>query len=89
MAVDLAQIIKKSDSDLKFIITTHSPLFYNVLYNEIGNKDCYMLAKYENGSYDLDIKFGDSNKNFSYHHYLINTIKQAIENNTIFIRSFN
>jgi len=33
MAVNLAKRIKESESDLKFIITTHSPLFYNVLYN--------------------------------------------------------
>jgi wobble nucleotide-excising tRNase len=31
MAVDLADIIKKSESDLKFVITTHNHLFYNVL----------------------------------------------------------
>ena len=38
LAVDLAHLIKSSTSDLKFIITTHSPLFYNVLYNELNNK---------------------------------------------------
>ena len=35
LAVNLALIIKKSNG-LKFIISTHSPLFYNVLYNELG-----------------------------------------------------
>jgi hypothetical protein len=34
LAVNLASSIKSSQSDLKFIITTHSPLFYNVLFNE-------------------------------------------------------
>jgi hypothetical protein len=38
LAVDLAGLIKASTSDLKFIITTHSPLFYNVLCNELNNK---------------------------------------------------
>ena len=38
LAVDLAGLIKSSTSDLKFIITTHSPLFYNVLCNELNNK---------------------------------------------------
>ncbi len=33
LAVDLAGLIKSSDSDLKFIIATHNPLFYNVLHN--------------------------------------------------------
>ena len=66
MAVNLSDVIRKSESDLKFIITTHSPLFYNVLYNELKIKNNgYMLEKNEDGSYELDTKFGDSNENFS------------------------
>ena len=38
LAVDLAVLVKSSNSDLKFVITTHSPLFYNVLCNELNNK---------------------------------------------------
>ena len=38
LAVDLADVIKSTEADLKFIITTHNPLFYNVLHNEFGNK---------------------------------------------------
>lgn len=86
MAVNLAEVIRKSESNLKFIITTHSPLFYNVLYNELQikkKKGGYMLEKNEDGSYDLDIKYGDSNQNFSYHHHLIDIIKQAIAENRI------
>lgn len=83
MAVDLASLIKRSDNGLKFVITTHNPLFYNVLYNEIKYKKCFMLVKNEDDSYDLNEKFGDSNKNFSYHHHLIGILKQAIDNNQI------
>lgn len=82
LAVNLATLIKKSNS-LKFIISTHSPLFYNVLFNEIGNKACYMLNKFEDGTYELAEKNGDSNKSFSYHLFLKNTIQEAIDNNTI------
>lgn len=32
IAVDLAELIKSSSSDIKFIISTHNTLFYNVLY---------------------------------------------------------
>lgn len=70
LAVDLAKLIKDSQSKIKFIITTHNPLFYNVLYNEIGNKACYMLRKNEDETFELDDKKGDSNKSFSYHLYL-------------------
>ena len=90
MAVNLAGVIKKNKSDdLNFIITTHSPVFYNVLYNELqikkkSNKRAgYMLIRNEDGSYELDTKHGDSNKSFAYHHYLISIIRQAIDENKI------
>lgn len=38
LAVDLAKLVKSSSANLKFIITTHSPLFYNILSNELNNK---------------------------------------------------
>lgn len=78
VAVNLAGLIKSSQSDLKFIITTHSPLFYNVLFNEFNNKTCYMLERFEDGSFALTEKPGDSNKSFSYHLHLMQTIEQAI-----------
>ena len=79
LAVNLAGLIKSSQStDLKFIITTHSPLFYNVLFNEFKSKACYMLERLDDGSYTLTEKPGDSNKSFSYHLHLLQTIEQAI-----------
>lgn len=90
MAVNLAGVIQKGEAaDLKFIITTHSPVFYNVLYNELQIKNKskkragYMLGRNEDGSYELDAKPGDSNKSFAYHHYLISIIRRAIEENKI------
>lgn len=38
LAVDLAGLIKSTEADLKFIVTTHNPLFYNVLFNEFNDK---------------------------------------------------
>lgn len=38
LAVDLAKLVKSSSASLQFIITTHNPLFYNVLSNEFSNK---------------------------------------------------
>ncbi len=78
LAVNLASLIKSSQSDLKFIITTHSPLFYNVLFNEFNNKGSYMLERLEDGSFTLAEKLGDSNKSFSYHLHLLQTIEDAI-----------
>jgi len=83
LAVNLATLIKSSQSGLKFIITTHNPLFYNVLYNELKKKDCYLLSLFEDGTFELEEKQGDSNHSFSYHLYLKQTIEQAVEQNNI------
>lgn len=86
IAVNIAELIKSSTSELKFIITTHNPLFYNVLYNELGLKNknkekspcAYMLDRQEDGKFDFIPKFGDSNKIFSYHLFLKQTLEKAI-----------
>lgn len=85
LAVDVAGLIKKREikNSLKFIITTHNPLFYNVLFNELKNKTCYMLKRLEDGTFDLETKKGDSNKSFSYHLYLKQTLEQAIDSDRI------
>ncbi|CAA0193575.1 AAA family ATPase [Tenacibaculum maritimum] len=85
LAVNLAELIRKSNG-IKFIISTHNPLFYNVLYNELGlarKKGAFMLSKNEGGTFNLDPKYGDSNKSFSYHLYLRDVIKNAIDNNEV------
>lgn len=84
LAVNLAGLITSSRSSLKFVITTHSPLFYNVLHNELGLKKkggkdgCYFLDRLEDGTFDLSSKYGDSNRSFSYHLHLKKTLEQAI-----------
>jgi hypothetical protein len=83
LAVSLAGLIKSAPSGLKFVITTHNPLFYNVFYNEVKSKTCYLLDRFEDGTFTLQEKQGDSNKSFSYHLYLKQTIEQAIADNQI------
>lgn len=83
LAVNLASLIKSSQSNLRFIVSTHSPLFYNVLFNELNGKTCYMLERLEDGSFTLTEKQGDSNKSFSYHLHLKQAIEQAIADNKV------
>lgn len=84
LAVNLAALIKSCESELNFIITTHNPLFYNVLHNELGmNKGgrrdgCFLLSRLEDGTFALDVRYGDSNQSFSYHLYLRETLQKAI-----------
>jgi hypothetical protein len=83
LAVDLAAVIKSSPPDLKFIITTHTPLFYNVLHNELNSKTCYLLQRFDDGTHDLIEKKGDSNQSFTYHLYLKQLLEQAIASNKV------
>lgn len=82
-AVDLAELIKSSLFNLKFIVTTHSPMFFNVLYNELNNKTSYLLERFEDDTFALTEKYGDSNSGFSYHLFLKQTIEQAIAENKV------
>ena len=87
LAVNIAELIKSSQSELKFIITTHNPLFYNVLYNEFNNSDkrySYKpkysvkrrLEKMNDGTHLLVEQSADSP--FSYHLFLLTELERAI-----------
>jgi hypothetical protein len=79
LAVDIAKLIKSSKSELKFIFTTHNPLFYNVLHNELKDERYkkYLLKILDDGTYDLLIQSNDSP--FSYHLFLKKEIENAME----------
>ena len=83
LAVDLAKVINSSKTNLKFVITTHNPVFYNVIYSELKLKRGNILSKNEDGTHELLVKYGDSNKSFIYHHYLINILGKSINENKI------
>ena len=89
LAVNLADLIKAAPQQLKFVITTHSPLFYNVLHNELdlkkqGKKEgCYLLERLEDGSFNLNVKYGDANKSFSYHLHLKQVLEEAIAGDAV------
>lgn len=87
LAVNIARLIKLSQSSLKFIITTHNPLFYNVLYNEFKKSEKYRLEKLEDGTYLLHNNQKDSP--FSYHMFLLSELEKAIASGTIQKYHFN
>lgn len=88
LAVDLAQLIKSSQSELKFIITTHNPLFYNVLHNELsGDRNKYRLTRFDDGTYDLVLQPNDAP--FSYHLYLKSELERAIKSGQLSKYHFN
>lgn len=83
LAVNLGQLIRSSASDVRFIVSTHNPLFYNVLYNEVGAKSGCILSRFDDGTFELEEKKGDSNKSFSYHLYIKELIERAVATNGV------
>ena len=91
LAVNIAELISSSQSDVKFVITTHNPLFYNVLWNELNNADQETddkakkslkkrLEKLDDGTFLLH----DSNDSpFSYHLFLLSELEKAIQSGGI------
>ncbi|OOV18238.1 AAA family ATPase [Flavobacterium sp. LM4] len=80
LAVNIAKQIKSSTSELKFIITTHNPLFYNVLYNEFNRVKKTMkwrLEKMDDGTFSIVEQLSDSP--FSYHLFLLSELEKAIQ----------
>lgn len=93
IACDIARLIKQDASQLQYIITTHNPLFFNVLVNELRQLDqkkpkgvkprgttCWLLSRLEDGTYELK---DTSDHPFAYHLYLLREIEQAIAGGAI------
>lgn len=88
LAFDLASQIKRlSNNDIRFIITTHNPLFYNILWNKMSGAARYRLEKENDGTYKLERQSNDSP--FSYHIYLLTELQNAIDNYTMTKVHFN
>lgn len=95
LAIDIAELIKRDTSKLNFIITTHNPLFYNVLWNELNSsakssekgkympKNCRRLRldKLDDGSYQID---DQTDSPFSHHITLLQEINKAIESGKLY-----
>lgn len=87
LAVNVAHLIKYSSPGLKFIITTHNPLFYNVLHNEFSSAGKFFMEKLNDGTFLLNPQPNDSP--FSYHLYLRKEIYRAIVENQVQKYHFN
>lgn len=90
LAVDIARLIKSSTSELKFIITTHNPLFYNVLFNEfsrVKKTKNWRLEKLVDGTFSLVEQLKDSP--FSYHLFLLAELEKVVQSGEIQKYHFN
>lgn len=88
LAISLREVIANSKSEeLRFIITTHHALFYNVLFNEFksersikaNKKDFYFLQKNEN----MYLIKEQKDTPFGYHLFIKDVIQKAIDDNIV------
>jgi len=91
VAVALSELIKKYQGNkVRFLLTTHHALFYNVLYNELniknGKKIAYLLSKNNN---ELTLAERRTDSPFSYHLSVLSELKIAVENGDIKKYHFN
>lgn len=109
LAVDLAGLIRRSayinGNGLKFIITTHSPLFYNVLHNELNSDlkktlqdgtSSWIYKRGQSEKYRLEKKsdgtfelITSNDHPFSYHLFLLSELRAAINEGQIKKYHFN
>lgn len=88
VANQLAQLLKREDSTLKSVISTHHPLFFNVLCNEMKNAKRFFLGKGRNGvGYTLREEKNDTP---SFHHVAaLSELYQAAREDRLFTHHFN
>lgn len=89
VALELAKLISKSKNQLKFLITTHHALFFNVLFNARGrnwDRKNYILSK---SGVDFILKPQGNDLPFAYHHVAMAEIQKAINDNDIKKYHFN
>lgn len=89
VALELAKLIKKSKNQLKFLITTHHALFFNVLFNVRSKKwdrKNYILSKSSTG---LLLQNQGHESPFAYHHVAMLEIARARADNDIKKYHFN
>ncbi|MHA6820288.1 AAA family ATPase [Ralstonia pseudosolanacearum] len=100
LAVDLAQLVKSNESSVKFIITTHNPLFFNVLCNEFGSDEktdryswkskWFSKSRLErNGDGSLYLLEQPNDSPFAYHLHLISQLEEAIKSGQVEKYHFN
>lgn len=89
IATHLASMVKDDTSALKTVVSTHHPLFFNVLYNEFhrikGNR-FFFLGKSSSGTYSLT-DTGDTP--FFHHVACLMELHEAARSGQIFTHHFN
>ena len=87
VASNLAQMLKRQDSPLKTVISTHHALFFNVLCNELGNAKKYFLST-NRQSNDYILR-DTGNTPFFHHVAALSELYQAEKSDRLYTYHFN
>jgi len=88
VANHLAQLLKRPESQLRTVISTHHTLFFNVLCNELGNARKYFVNRPAKGAaYSLQEEKGDTP--FFHHVAALAELYQASQDDRLFTHHFN
>ncbi|MFI3307405.1 MAG: anticodon nuclease [Mycoplasmatota bacterium] len=89
VALKISELMLKSKNKLNYLITTHHPLFFNILFHKKNinwSKNNYVFTKQDN---KYKLKKQEDESPFAYHHAIIREIKNAINNNELRKYHFN
>lgn len=88
VANHLAHLLKRPESKLKTVLSTHHTLFFNVLCNELKNAKRYFINKNQTGNgYVLREETGDTP--FFHHVAALAELYQAAQEDRLFTHHFN
>ncbi|MBO9375387.1 AAA family ATPase [Sphingomonas histidinilytica] len=86
VACHLSEMLKREDSNLKTVVSTHHPLFFNVLCNEFGKARKLFLTKAADGRY-LVRETGDTP--FFHHVAILAELQKAADSGELYTYHFN
>jgi len=90
VAAHLASMLKDNANKTKTVVSTHHPLFFNVLYNELartkGNRFFFLGRSTANGTYSL-VDTGDTP--FFHHVACLMELHEAARSDQIYTHHFN
>jgi len=87
VASNLAQLLKKQNSELKTLISSHHTLFFNVLCNELGNAKTYFLSK--NNASDGYVLRNTGDTPFFQHVAVLAELYKAAQSDKLYTYHFN
>lgn len=86
VACHLSEMLKREDNKLKTVVSTHHPLFFNVLCNEFGKARKLFLNRTADGSY-LVRETGDTP--FFHHVAILAELQKAADSGELYTYHFN